>query len=156
MAATVWVVDDDSTVLDVMGAMLRQLGYKVELFEKGEIALQRYADGPPDLLVADLRMPGMTGLELTRAVLEKDPQAIVMILTGYPSIPDAVEAIRLGATDFISKPCTIGEIHVRIERALANRHLERRLKKTRQLMWMLVESLPAWIILGMVLARLLK
>lgn len=156
MAATVWVVDDDQSVLDVLGAMLRQLGYQVELFEKAETVLDRYADRPPDLVLADLRMPGMSGLELTRAIVEKDPQAIIMILTGYPSIPDAVEAIRIGATDFISKPSTIGEIHVRIERALANRRLERRLKRTRQLLWLLVESLPAWIILGMVLARLLK
>lgn len=156
MAATVWVVDDDQSALDVLGAMLKQLGYQVELFEKGETVLDRYADRPPDLVLADLRMPGMSGLELTRAIVEKDPQAIIMILTGYPSIPDAVEAIRIGAADFISKPSTIGEIHVRIERALANRRLERRLKRTRQLLWLLVESLPAWIILGMVLARLLK
>lgn len=156
MAATVWVVDDDPTILDVLGAMLKQLGYQVELFDHGKTVLERYEANPPDLVVADLRMPGMGGLDLTRALLEKDPQAIIMILTGYPSIPDAVEAIRLGAADFISKPCTLGEIHVRIERAMANRRLERRLKRTRQVMWALVESLPVWIILGMVLARLLK
>ena len=101
-------------------------------------------------------MPGMSGIELTKAILQVDSHALVMILTGFPSIPDAVEAIRIGAIDFISKPCSIGELHLRIERALDTRRIEARLKKTRIAAWALVETLPLWIILGMLLDRLIR
>ncbi|HEY8240995.1 MAG TPA: response regulator, partial [Kiritimatiellia bacterium] len=104
----------------------------------------------------DLRMPKMSGLELTRALLVKDPEAIVMVLTGYPSIPDAVEAVKSGATDFLSKPCRMEEIRIRLERALESRELQDRLKKTRSLTWILIGSLPLWFVLGMVLARFVR
>lgn len=156
MPATVWVVDDEFEVRDVLGAMLTQLGYHVRLFENGESAVQSYGGEKPDVVVTDLRMPGMSGIELTSALLRKDPQAVVMILTGFPSVPDAVEAVRQGAVDFISKPCSIGELNIRIERALNVRRLEDRLKRTRQVAWALVETLPLWIILGMLLHRFLR
>ena len=155
MAATVWVVDDDDTVRSVLGAMLKELGYEVQLFDKAEEVINSYALRPPDVIVTDVRMPGMSGMELTRAILEKDPFAIIMILTGFPSIPDAVEAIRVGAIDFLSKPCRIEEIRIRIERALENKHLQSRLKKTRLITWSLMASLPLWFILGIILARIL-
>ena len=155
MAATVWVVDDDDTVRSVLGAMLKELGYEVQLFDKAEEVINSYAMRPPDVIVTDVRMPGMSGMELTRAILEKDPFAIIMILTGFPSIPDAVEAIRVGAIDFLSKPCRIEEIRIRIERALENKHLQSRLKKTRLITWSLMASLPLWFILGIILARIL-
>ena len=155
MAATVWVVDDDDTVRSVLGAMLKELGYEVQLFDKAEEVINSYSLRPPDVIVTDVRMPGMSGMELTRAILEKDPFAIIMILTGFPSIPDAVEAIRVGAIDFLSKPCRIEEIRIRIERALENKHLQNRLKKTRLVTWSLMASLPLWFILGIILARIL-
>ena len=155
MAATVWVVDDDDTVRSVLGAMLKELGYEVQLFDKAEEVINSYAMRSPDVIVTDVRMPGMSGMELTRAILEKDPFAIIMILTGFPSIPDAVEAIRVGAIDFLSKPCRIEEIRIRIERALENKHLQSRLKKTRLITWSLMASLPLWFILGIILARIL-
>ena len=155
MAATVWVVDDDDTVRSVLGAMLKELGYEVQLFDKAEDVISNYAARPPDVIVTDVRMPGMSGMELTRAILEKDPFAIIMILTGFPSIPDAVEAIRVGAIDFLSKPCRIEEIRIRIERALENKHLQNRLKKTRLVTWSLMASLPLWFILGIILAKIL-
>jgi DNA-binding NtrC family response regulator len=155
MAATVWVVDDDEAVRSVLGAMLKELGYNIQLFDKAEDVLKIYSVRPPDVLITDVRMPGMSGMELTRAIMEKDPFAIVMILTGYPSIPDAVEAIRVGAVDFLSKPCRIEEIRIRIERAIENKHLQSRLKKTRLITWSLMASLPLWFVLGIILARML-
>jgi DNA-binding NtrC family response regulator len=156
MAATVWVVDDEESVRDVVGAMLRELGYEVELFDNGESAIEAYRSKAADVVITDVRMPGMSGMDVTRALLEMDQDAIVMILTGFPSIPDAVEAIKTGATDFLSKPCRIEEIRVRIERALEGRDVLSRLKKARMVAWILIGTLPIWFILGILLARLLQ
>jgi len=92
----------------------------------------------------------------TRAILDVDPNAIVIILTAYPSIPTAVESIRGGAADFLSKPCRIEEMRIRLEHALESRDLQGRLKKTRMVAWALIASLPIWFILGILLAQLLR
>ncbi len=156
MAAMMWVVDDEESVRDVVGAMLKELGYDVQLFESGPDVLTQYKVKPCDVLITDVRMPGMSGMELTRQVLAENADAIVMILTGFPSIPDAVEAIKTGATDFLSKPCRMEEIRVRIERALDNRDVYGRLRRARIVAWVLIATLPVWFILGILLARLLQ
>jgi FixJ family two-component response regulator len=135
---------------------LKELGYEVRLFEGAEPVLKEYRPGRADVIITDVRMPGMSGMELTRKLLEYDPEAIVMILTGFPSIPDAVEAIRTGATDFLSKPCRMEEIRIRIERALESRDVYSRLKRARMVAWVLIGSLPVWFVLGILLARMLQ
>jgi FixJ family two-component response regulator len=156
MGTTVWVVDDDDAVRGVLEAMLKELGYTVTSYDKAEDALNAYRVQAPDVVVTDVRMPGMSGLELTRTMLEINDRCIVMILTGFPSIPDAVEAIRAGATDFLSKPVRMEELRVRMERAIENRMLQGRLSKVRVLALALILSLPIWFILGIVLARMLQ
>ena len=155
MASAIWVVDDDESIRDLMGLMLRDLGYRVELFSRGNDLLTRLEAQSPDLFIVDVRMPEMSGMDLTRAITEKDPQAIVIILTGFPSIEDAVEAIQIGASDYLSKPFNKAQIQVRIERLLGKRQLQTRLKRTRLATRTLVETLPIWIILGMLAARYL-
>jgi len=156
MATSVWVVDDDDAVRGVLEAMLKELGYDVQSYDNAEAALNAYREAAPDVVITDVRMPGMSGLDLTRAMLEMDKQTLVMILTGFPSIPDAVEAIRAGAADFLSKPVRMGEIRIRLDRALENRSLQGRLGKARVLAWVLILSLPFWFILGIILARALQ
>ncbi|MFH0954329.1 MAG: response regulator [Verrucomicrobiota bacterium] len=156
MSTTAWIVDDDDSVRGVVGAMIKELGYEVRGFAKAEDALEACRAESPDVVITDVRMPGMSGMDLTRAILEIDPNIIVMILTGFPSIPDAVEAVRAGATDFLSKPCRIEEIRIRISRAVENRDLRRRLRKNRALTWALIWSLPVWFILGILLAYILS
>ncbi len=107
-------------------------------------------------MITDVRMPGMSGMDLTRSMIEIQPDVIVMILTGYPSIPDAVEAVRAGAVDFLSKPVRLEEIRVRLDRAMETRLLQGRLHKTRVITWALIASLPIWFILGIVLAGILR
>jgi DNA-binding NtrC family response regulator len=153
MGAVIWVVDDDESIRDLLGLMLKDLGYNVELFGRGKDLLTRLDTQAPDLFIVDVRMPEMSGMDLTRAITEKDPQAIVIILTGFPSIEDAVEAIQIGASDYLSKPFNKAQIQVRIERLLGKRRLQTRLKRTRLATRTLVETLPIWIILGMLVAR---
>ncbi len=156
MPATVWVVDDDEAIRGVLGAMIKELGFEPKLFDTAEAALKAFKPGAADVVISDVRMPGMSGMDLTRAMIEKDPDVIVMILTGFPSIPDAVEAVQAGASDFLSKPCRIEEIRVRITRALENRTLQTRLRTTRLVTWILIGSLPLWFILGIILAIFLR
>ena len=155
MASAIWVVDDDESIRDLLGLMLKDLGYGVELFSRGQDMLTRLDSQSPDLFIVDVRMPEMSGMDLTRAITEKDPHAIVIILTGYPSIEDAVEAIQIGASDYLSKPFNKAQIQVRIERLLGKRQLQTRLKRTRLATRTLVETLPIWFILGMLAARYL-
>jgi FixJ family two-component response regulator len=155
MSTVVWVVDDDDSVRGAVEAIVKELGYEARSFAKGEEALEACKTDLPDVVITDVRMPGMSGIDLTTALLEIDPQIIVMILTGFPSIPAAVEAVRAGATDFLSKPCRMDEIRLRISRAVANRDLRVRLDKTRSLTWALIGSFPFWFVLGILLAHLL-
>jgi DNA-binding NtrC family response regulator len=158
MATTIWVVDDEDAVRDVLESMIKQLGYQVRTFSTAEEALSAYkqSEASPDLVITDVRLPGMSGMDLTRAILDVDPEAILIILTAYPSIPDAVESIRNGAIDFLSKPCRIEELRIRLEHAWESRDLQARLKKTRMIAWGLIASLPIWFVLGILLARILQ
>jgi DNA-binding NtrC family response regulator len=155
MSNTVWVVDDDESVRDLLGIMLRDMGYSVELFAHGKDVLSQLDAELPDVFIVDMRMPEMSGMDLTRIIMGKYPQAIVIILTGYPSIEEAVEAIQLGASDYLSKPFNKDEIRVRVGRLLDKRRIRTRLKRTRIAARTLAETLPIWIILGMLVARYL-
>lgn len=149
--ATIWVVDDEEPVREVLSAMLQQIGHEVRLFPDAAALLSAYQRGLVDLVMTDIRMPGMDGLALTRILHEKDPRIVVIILTGYPSVEDGVEAIRLGASDYLTKPFRLEEIRLRVLRALEVRDLNERLRRSRILAWMLIGSLPFWFGLGLVL-----
>lgn len=153
MAATVWIVDDEEAVREVVGNMVEELGYRVRLFARAQEALEAYRPDVADVVLTDVRMPEMDGLAFTRALRQRDPAAVVLILTGYPSVPDAVEAIRSGASDYLTKPFRLEEIRVRIQRALENRDLQERHRKNRSLTWWLILIMPLWLLLGFLLAR---
>ncbi len=149
--ATIWVVDDEEPVREVLGAMLQQLGYETRLFPDAAALLNVFHPGPADLVLTDVRMPGMDGLALTRILREKDPKLAVVILTGFPSVDDAVEAIRLGATDYLTKPFRMEEIRLRLLRALETRDLLQQVRRGRMLTWLLIGSMPFWFVLGLLL-----
>lgn len=153
--ATIWVVDDEEPVGDVLSGMLHELGYETQMFTNAREALAAYRPGRVDAVIVDVRMPGMDGLEFTRALREKDPRAVVIILTGYPSVEDAVEAIKMGALDYLTKPFRIEEIRLRVLRALEARDLSDRFRRNRTLAWVLIGSLPVWFFLGILLALLI-
>jgi DNA-binding NtrC family response regulator len=158
MAKTIWVVDDEQAVRDTLESMIKQLGHEVRSFSTGENALSAFqqSEVPPDVIITDVRLPGMRGMDLTRAILDIDPETIMIMLTAYPSIEDAVESIRAGAADFLSKPCRLEELRVRLEHVLECRDLQARLGKVKMLVWGLIVSLPIWFSLGVLLARILR
>ena len=118
---TVVVIDDDRAIRLSCEKILARSGYQVACFENGASGLEAVADRRPALVLVDLKMPGISGLEVIARVREIDPTAIVIVITGYPSIESAVEAMKAGAYDFLPKPFSPDEL-----RLVAGRGLERR------------------------------
>ena len=149
------VVDDEKSTRDLLAEYLTEYGYDVTCAANGQDALQLYKQGHFDLIVSDLFMEPMDGLELLNTVKEINPDAIFIMITGYPSIKSSIEVIKKGAKDYITKPFNIDEIKVKIERALLEQSLRGRLKNTHGIIWALIISIPIWLVLGIILAKVL-
>jgi DNA-binding NtrC family response regulator len=98
------VVDDEGALRSAIAERLTDHGYVVEQAGSGEEAVQRLADFAFDILITDLRLPGINGREVLEAALERYPEIIAIVITGYGTVKDAVDAIKQGAADFITKP----------------------------------------------------
>ncbi len=149
------VVDDEKNMRDLLKEYLNEYGYAVTCAANGEEALQLYKQGHFDIILSDLFMEPMGGLELLNNIKGIDPDAIFIMITGYPSIQSSIEVIKKGAKDYITKPFNIDEIKVKIERALLEQNLQGRLKNTHGIIWALIISIPVWLILGIILAKAL-
>jgi DNA-binding NtrC family response regulator len=118
------VMDDELSVAKGLEMVLTEEGYEVDLAMTGHDALETFGKKEFDLLVADLRLPDIDGLEVIRAVRERRPQTGVVVITGYASVDSAVESMRLGAFDYLSKPFTEDQIKISIGEALREKHKE--------------------------------
>jgi len=106
---TLLVVDDDEPFRVRLGRAMAERGFAVTLAADAEAALRSLTE-PPEYAVIDLRMPGKSGLELLQVLHERDPNTRVVMLTGYGSIPTAVEATKRGATAYLTKPADADEV----------------------------------------------
>ena len=120
------LVDDDAAFRTVMAAELSRSGYDVRTAASGEDALAACAHAEPQVILLDLQMPGISGLEVLKTLRERRAPGEVLMLTGHGSIDTAIEAIRMGAFDYISKPCPLDELEIRIQRALERQALKDR------------------------------
>src|SRR5271170_5489148 len=118
------IVDDQRNMRTTPAMMLRGAGYEVEEAVDGEQGCEKGSSGAYDLVLTDLRMGQKDGIELLRAVKESQPMTEVIVMTAYGTIESAVEAMRLGAYDYIQKPFTEQELLVKISRALESRRLQ--------------------------------
>jgi DNA-binding NtrC family response regulator len=109
------VIDDEQGILDVVGRFAQRAGYEAIMCSSGRDAIARLQERRADLVMVDLRMPDLGGLDVLRAIREIDPRCQAVLMTGYASVETAVEAIKLGATDYLSKPLDFG----RLEQLLA-------------------------------------
>jgi DNA-binding NtrC family response regulator len=150
------VVDDEENIREVLSNYLQGMNYGVQTAEDGQDALAKYKKGEFDLIISDLLMPNIDGLELLKRIREVDREVIFLMITGYPSIETAVDAIKKGAYDYITKPFHMEDVRLRIERAFEKRTLKERLKTVQGLAWALLFSIPLWLILGIILAAILK
>ena len=125
--ATVLIVDDEHSLARSAKAFLADHGYETEVAGTAEQALELLASLQPDVVFADVRLPGMSGLDLLRRIRESDPGIPVIMLTAYGSIEGAVEAVKLGAFDYVKKPVDLEELKLLADRARENRLLRQEL-----------------------------
>jgi DNA-binding NtrC family response regulator len=111
-------------MLSTCKKFLTREGYKVAVAERGSDGLEVFDAQPQDLVITDLKMPGMDGLEVLREVKQRRPETVVVMFTGYGTIQDAVLAMKEGAFDFIAKPFTPDQLTLTVERALKQIRLE--------------------------------
>lgn len=158
MAERILVVDDDKGVREALSEYLISLGYTVVMAENGEEALRQYRKGEFDVIMADLIMPNMDGMELLGRIRDtkKNDDVIFLMITGHPSIGTAVEAINRGADDYITKPFHLEDVKLRVSKALEKQTLKGRLKTAQGLAWGLMLSIPLWLLLGIILVILFK
>ena len=123
-SARVLVVDDESAAREGLKKLLEQDGYRVETAESGRHALDVADELSPDVVITDLKMPGMDGIELLGALSERDPDVPIIVVTAFGEISSAVDAMRAGAANFLTKPVDFDALTVTIERALERRHLK--------------------------------
>jgi len=114
----VYIIDDDEAVRDSMGMLLDSADLQFACFETAGDFLSHYDGSQRGCLVLDIRMPGMTGLELQRKLIELNSALPVIFITGHGDVPMAVEAMRRGAIDFLRKPVRETDLLTRIEQAL--------------------------------------
>ncbi|MDD8031673.1 MAG: sigma-54 dependent transcriptional regulator [Acidobacteriota bacterium] len=122
--ALIHLIDDEPIIHDVLGQLLEAEGYEVEISSSGEEALKKFEEQKFDLILLDLLMPGMDGLEVLKEIKKIDPETLVIIITAYASVESALSAIKMGAYDYIQKPFKNDELLMTINRALEHRHLE--------------------------------
>src|SRR3954453_45765 len=118
------IVDDEPALREAIAERLADHGFIVEQAGSGEDAIQRLTDFAFDILITDLRLPGIDGAKVIEAALERYPEIIAIVITGYGTVKDAVEAIKRGAADFVSKPFQIDELLHVLDAALEQRRLK--------------------------------
>ncbi|UCC75027.1 MAG: response regulator [Gemmatimonadota bacterium] len=138
--ATVLIVDDERSLTSVLSKVLGMDGYSCEVASNGKEALDRLAEARFDVVVTDITMPEMSGIELLKLVKKRDPEVQVIVITGHPDVDFAVEAIRSQVDDYLIKPFEMGQLKHAVHRALQHRallqenrlyreHLEERVQK---------------------------
>ena len=123
MKFTILVIDDEKNIREGLGAAFEMEGYQVRLAASGKEGLDQIAKGDIDLVVTDLRMDGISGEEVLRRVTTQNPGIPVIVLTGHGSIDAAVDAMRNGAYDFLTKPLNLDQLLMIAKRALQGREL---------------------------------
>ena len=140
MTRSILIIDDEPNMRWVLGRALEQGGYTVYGAESGDEGLGLLARAPIDLVLLDLKLKGEDGLTLLRRLRERRPDLVVIILTAYGTVPNAVEAMQLGAADFLRKPFDVEEVIFKIARALERRAMQQELARLK----VLQRSAPAF------------
>lgn len=126
MQASIFVVDDQAAFRNVLVKLLSRMQHRIRSFQSGEELLVAVEEDVPDLILLDLKMPGMSGIEVLQALRPKGCDALIILLTAYGTVEDAVEAMKLGAFDFLIKTVDLENLEPVINRALEYILLRRR------------------------------
>ncbi|MFH2054346.1 MAG: GAF domain-containing protein [bacterium] len=123
--ARILVVDDEERMCRSLSSLLANEGYQVATASDGQEALLRYQEAPPDLVITDIKMPGLDGIGLLERLRADNPEAMVILMTGYASLESAVAAVNVGAYDYIMKPIEFAQLRLAVQRALEKQELQR-------------------------------
>src|SRR6266849_6767429 len=118
------IVEDEAPLRQAVAEQLADRGYHVEQADSGEAAIARLADFAFDIIITDLRLPGIDGSAVVEAAVGRYPEIIAIVITGYGTVKDAVDAIKRGACDFVSKPFQFAELAPVLDSALEQRRLK--------------------------------
>ncbi len=118
------IIDDEESMRDSLKQMLNRKFFNIELANNGNVGLKIIQNKSFDIVILDLKMPGISGMEVLKKIKQDYPSTIVIVITGYATVESAVEAMKLGAYDFIPKPFTPSEMNAIIKRAIDKRKLE--------------------------------
>jgi|Deesub1362A_J573_1020465.scaffolds.fasta_scaffold00105_76 DNA-binding NtrC family response regulator len=130
--AEILVVDDDPQMRDDIAEMLRSEGYNITTASSGEEALEFIRERDFDVVLTDLMMPGISGMDVLREVMKIKPKTRVIVITAFATIESAVEAMKIGASDYISKPFKLNEVQVAVRRALEEAKFSERLSTSKE------------------------
>ncbi len=126
------IVDDDKSILYFLSEALKRDKYKLSLANGGKEAVKLIRENDYDLIVSDLQMPEVSGLDVLKAVKEINSHTEVLILTAYGSIKSAVRAMKLGAFEYLSKPVDVEELRLKVAQALEHRNMRLKIEKQQQ------------------------
>lgn len=139
---TVLVVDDNKTLSRSLEVFLCEEGYEALTAETGEEGLQKVSESRPEIVLLDLKLPDLDGIQVLRKIKDIDRDISVIIITAYGQIKTAVETMRLGAYDYINKPLNLGELRIIIEKALENLGLKRQIRRESYGFWDIIGDSP--------------
>jgi DNA-binding NtrC family response regulator len=121
--STILIIDDEQSMRDSCSLVLTKDGHCVATAENGMTGLEKIKLSNPDLVLVDIKMPGINGMEVLDKVREIDPTIVAIVITGYANMESAIDAFKRGAYDFLPKPFTPNELRIIIERGLERRRL---------------------------------
>ena len=149
-AGRILVVDDEKNIRLVLEESFTGIGYEVVTASNGEDALRKFVPGKFDCVISDLRMPTIDGMELLKGIKSRDNAVYFLMITGFPEIDSAVNAMKEGAYDYLTKPFHMEDIQLKVEKAIHAKRTEASLKKIKGLFLTLIILIPILISLGII------
>ncbi|MGD9067406.1 MAG: response regulator, partial [Desulfobacterales bacterium] len=116
MRQTILLVDDEPDIRDVLSLSLYDMGYHVYEAENGDEALRIFKDKQPSMVMTDIKMPGMDGIELLKKIKHENPETEVIMITGHGDMDLAIRSLKCEATDFITKPINVDALELALQR----------------------------------------
>lgn len=129
---SILVIDDEVGICQAVQRILEREGFRVEIAQDGKLGLEQVKGSPPDLALIDVKIPGISGLDLIGLIHEVDPEIICIVITGYATVEMAVQAIKGGAYDFLTKPFSADALLLAVNQGLERRMLAQEAKRTAQ------------------------
>jgi len=127
-AQTILLVDDEEDIRDVLSISLEDRGYRIYTAENGQAALDMYDQVNPAIVITDIKMPGIDGIQLLRELKQRNPDIEVIMITGHGDLDLAIQSLKLEATDFVTKPINDDILEIALKRALDRMHMRRQLR----------------------------